>query len=115
MNRRTICWLMMSPLLGTAAPTAGGAEYSTLKRNPFERVATTLSSDSATPERRAVNEFRRVLVGVLVAGEHSLVDVDGVILRIGEDIDGFTLVDVHEDRAEFRRGSERVVLRLKQN
>lgn len=52
------------------------------------------------------------LKAVAVAGRDSLVNVDGAIVRIGGEIDGFRLVEVREREAVFVKDKKRYTLTL---
>jgi len=52
------------------------------------------------------------LRGVMVAGRQSLADVGGVLLAVGQKLEGHTLVEVTETTAVFTSRGKRVVLRL---
>lgn len=57
-------------------------------------------------------EFTPVLRATLVAGEHSLVDLGGVILGLGEAAHGYRLVAVREHDATFERDGRQLVLEV---
>lgn len=48
----------------------------------------------------------------MVAGQASMANVDGVLVTLGEQLDGFTLVEVHERSAVFEKETVRRVLTL---
>ena len=52
------------------------------------------------------------LRATVVAGRHSLVDVDGVVVGIGQEIAGYRLVQVGERRAVFEKHGTRRVLEI---
>ena len=95
-----------------------------LKHDPFARplLPTALSNNTTTLNATAGKEaqWNPQLIAVMVAGQNSLVDLDGVILKIGEEIDGYRLVQVRDSKAVFRKGSKRIevdmeVLPLRKN
>jgi len=50
--------------------------------------------------------------GIMAAGERSIVDLEGVMLGIGDRIEGYRLIKVEEREAVFQKDGRRVVLRL---
>ena len=48
----------------------------------------------------------------MVAGQASMANVDGVLVTLGEQLDGFTLVEVRERSAVFERDTVRRVLTI---
>jgi hypothetical protein len=53
------------------------------------------------------------LRAVLVAGPKSIVNVGGALVRIGEQINGYRLVEVHEETAVFVNDKKTVTLSLR--
>lgn len=56
--------------------------------------------------------WTRELRATMVAGQASMANVDGVLVTLGEQLDGFTLVEVHERSAVFEKETVRRVLTL---
>ncbi len=54
--------------------------------------------------------FVPVLRGTLVSGEGSLANLGGIVLRIGQEAEGWRLVEVGPFQATFERGGQLVVL-----
>jgi hypothetical protein len=87
-----------------------GAEADKLQHDPFVRPvlvaqptsAAPASAPAATPELRAI----------MAAGPESIVNIEGVLLRRGEEFNGYRLVEVHEETAVFVKNSKRVTLSL---
>jgi hypothetical protein len=52
------------------------------------------------------------LTAIMVAGKASLVTVDGKILKVGDDIDGFRLLRVAEGVATFIKDGQPVVVNM---
>ena len=82
-----------------------------LKHDPFARplLSVPLSSGIAAEEEMPWNPQ---LTAVMAAGKNSLVNLDGVILKIGEEQDGYRLVEVRDREAVFRKGNKRIVLNM---
>jgi hypothetical protein len=49
----------------------------------------------------------------MLAGPKSVVSIDGRIVRIGDEIDGHRLIEVHEQTAVFVRNRKKVTLTLR--
>jgi len=84
-----------------------------LQRNPFDRPEEILVTNNSAPSiGTPANESGPLLQAVLAAGRSSVVNLSGIILRIGESADGYRLLSVEEDSATFSRDGEKVVLSL---
>lgn len=84
-----------------------------LQRNPFERPATEqLTANAATLNDDLTAGRDPGLRAVLVAGSKSVVDFGGVILQIGESINGYSLLSVEEGKAIFSRNDKKIVFSL---
>jgi len=92
---------------------AHASDVAELSHNPFSHPEL-LSPPSG--RGLSVDEARRgeglELRATLVAPEHAMADVNGVILTVGEEVDGFRLVEVGERRAVLEREGTRVVVSL---
>ena len=51
-----------------------------------------------------------VLRGTMVAGQQSLANISGVIVSLGEEINGYKLVAIHQREVVLMRGDERRIL-----
>ena len=83
-----------------------------LRFNPFLEPDPALLQDRGADvaPRRSAGEWRPILRATLVAGEQSLVNLGGVVLRRGEETHGYRLLEVRNWEAVFSRKGERVVL-----
>ena len=68
------------------------------------------SSGQETPGEGEV--WNAQLRGVMVAGRQSLADVGGVMVAVGQTLEGHTLVEVGETTAVFKSRGKRFVLHL---
>lgn len=102
-------------LPGLAAAQAAG-----LKHDPFARpvlVPRPASAESVpgnsvkAPVPDSI--WKPELRAIMVAGPKSIVNVAGALVRIGEQIDGYRLVEVHEETAVFVKNTKRVTLSLR--
>ncbi len=90
---------------------AGSEPAQPLRFNPFE--APDLEARAASGEDAkslAPVAWAPVLKATLVAGNDSLGDLGGVILRLGEETHGYRLVEVRRWEAVFVRAGQQIVL-----
>lgn len=86
-----------------------------LKHDPFARPLLSAPLPSNTATSIAAEEempWNPQLIAVMVAGRNSLVNLDGIILKIGEELDGYRLVQVRDHEAVFKKGNKRIVLNM---
>ena len=101
-------------------PAVAWAQADMLKHDPFARPAFVRAPAPAGPagagaSREAPPEppWEPDLAAVLVAGPTSAVNIDGTLVRIGEVVQGYQLVEVHEREAVFVRNKKRVTIALR--
>ena len=98
--------IVASILLATAS--ANAQDLGKLRFDPFNALPV-----DATPRAgssRANTPWTATLLGTLVAGADSSVNLGGEMLRIGESVNGYQLLEVRPYEAVFQRAGERVVL-----
>jgi len=95
-------------LLQGAAHAGGGT--GPLHINPFVRpeMAPTVGGKASS-----VDGVSMELRGVMLAGDHSLANIGGRVVGIGEDINGYRLITVSEYNAVLEREGVRRELVLK--
>ncbi len=81
-------------------------------KNPATHSSATTRPDAANPEARPEVPWSPRLKAVLVAGDGSLVNLDGTIVRLGEEVDGYRLVQVQDSEAIFKKAKQRIVLKM---
>ena len=93
---------------------AGASEPPKLSHNPFSRPPsqTTISDDARVPNPDGTTPAIE-LQATMVAANDRLANVAGRILRPGDEVQGFTLVRVYEDRAVFSRQGHRQTIFVK--
>ncbi len=107
----TRTFILCISILGYVAACYADGARSVLHRNPFERPKLQQPAGrAASPEITGAAAPAWELRGTLVAGRDSLADVDGVIIRVGDDVDGYRLVSVREGIAVFFGNGGRLVL-----
>lgn len=93
-------------LCSVAAPAVGDDA----RRNPFAHTV------DDTPELAApagqLDEEELQVTAILVAGEKSLVNVNGSLIGVGEQQFGYRLLRVGEESATFVRDGETVIVSL---
>lgn len=107
---------LFSGLLVTTAIalTASGAEPPELRHNPFSRPST----ERLVVERQSAPDAKLSstvinLRATMAAPENSLANVGGRILRAGDEVEGYLLLKVYEDRAVFSRDGRRLTVYVK--
>ncbi len=99
-------------IFAVCAASARAESEGKLRFDPFrarEAVNATSSGGSAdTSQGVFVPELRATLIG----RRRSVVDFGGVILALGEEAHGYTLLDVWPYQAVFEYGGEEVVLEV---
>lgn len=102
MTRRTGSVILCMVAIGSTAALAVDVQ-----RDPF-RVPAPYGTQTAGTDGFTATADRPIdLRGILLAGERSLVNVAGRILAIGEEFEGYRLVEVREAEAVFVRGGVR--------
>lgn len=115
-RRRFGSTLSMALALAAGAPWAMG-QGRTLQHDPFARPtfgalpasgtpgAAARYAQAAPPPRPKIN-----LHAVLVSGASSMANVDGVMVRLGESVQGYRLVAVHDRSAVFEKNNAKFTL-----
>lgn len=87
---------------------------SALSHDPFSRPSLVAAVQGNAVGATAVEEMpgNPKLTAVMLAGKHSLATVDGVVMKLGDERDGYLLVKVRDHKAIFRQGKKRVVLKM---
>lgn len=93
-------------LSGLAPAQADG-----LKHDPFTLPVPAPRPEPGAPLPESV--WKPELRAIMVAGPKSIVNVAGTLVRIGEQINGYRLVEVHEETAVFVNNKKRVTLWLR--
>lgn len=96
-------WFVVCAMAASADPG--------LRHDPFVRPNIEPTPPAAAaPGATAASEWKPQLRAVMVAGSSSMVNVDGTIVRVGGQIDGFRLTRVAEHKAVFVKNGVRVEL-----
>jgi hypothetical protein len=104
--------LLTSLLIGALAVRAEEAPP-VLEHDPFQPPARLREAVSGNTAPRAATASAGNLLATVVAGDDSMANVGGVTVKLGEELDGYRLVEVSERRAVFERDGKRRVLRMR--
>jgi len=89
------------------------AEPTRLQHNPFSRPPSEVTRDVKPTPRADGSTPALDLRATLVASSDRLANVGGRILRPGDEVQGYTLLEVFEDRAVFSIESNRLTIYVK--
>ncbi|MDH3613690.1 MAG: hypothetical protein OES10_10455 [Gammaproteobacteria bacterium] len=99
----------------TLCVAAGAAEPPRLTHNPFTRPPSQVTIPDRLLERPDGSTQELDLRATLVASRDKLANVAGKILRPGDEVHGYTLLQVFEDRAVFTREGNQLTIYVKPN
>jgi hypothetical protein len=102
----------MCTLVLLAWSVQGIAEAPVLYIDPFEEPAT-IDREESSPTGNQVSQFglwSPELRGTMRSASGAMADIDGQIISVGEEVEGYRLVDVRERSAIFvKYGKEYVI------
>ena len=100
MNARPLlCMLVLSP-------AAYATEPPPLEHNPFSRPPSQIPMGVDRVETMLRPATELVVTATMVSSGERLAHIDGRVLREGEEIYGYRLLEIHEDKAIFERNGE---------
>jgi len=102
-------------LLLALCVAATAAEPPRLAHNPFSRPPSQVTIPDRLRERPDGSTQELDLRATLVASRDKLANVGGKILRPGDEVQGYTLLQVFEDRAVFTREGNQLTIYVKPN
>lgn len=85
-----------------------------LSANPFSRPGYTVALDSTPLPSVAARPVVLELRTTLVAGDSAMVNINGEILRIGEEYEGYRVQSISEGRVVLSYDGERLILNVYQ-
>ncbi len=97
--RLPLCLLLLSA-------TAFASEPPRLEHNPFSRPPSQVRVGEFRVETALRPATELVVTATMVSSGERLAHIDGRVLREGEEIYGYRLLRIHEDRAIFERNGE---------
>jgi hypothetical protein len=103
--------------MGAAASVciAGGDGASKLRNDPFDQHRTNRPDLRPQPTAATPQAWRPELRAVLLAGDRSMADVGGIIVKLGGEVDGFRLLEVRDRKAVFVKNGARLTLSIDRN
>ena len=104
--------LLPSTAIGLALLAVPAAWATELERNPFRSPLQQEANHAANAGGGDLDSDAVELRGILVAGSHSMVNLGGRIIGIGEEVDGYRLLSVAEEHAVFQHAGETITLHL---
>ncbi len=108
---RVLLPVLLLALLGFAAQAADSPPP-LLRFDPFQKLP---GSEAASGDDGGTAAWEPQLKAVLVSGQGSMANLGGVVLKIGQETSGYTLVEVHEFAAVFERGGQRLTLSIERD
>ncbi len=100
-------------LMALLAAAAGASEAPELRNNPFARPPSERTAPFA-PEARAEGATSELeLRATLVSTQTRLANVGGKTVRPGDEVQGYKLLKVFEDRAVFARQGKHLTIYVK--
>jgi len=100
-------------------PKSSFSQGEKLQHDPFARPALAGLQHASRPgpgrngEPTAASTRRLKLQAVMVAGPNSIANVDGIMVRIGVQIYGYRLVEVHERKVVFEKNKTRFTVPIR--
>ena len=88
------------------------AEPPPLTKNPFSRPPAPLISEAVRPEGNTSNT-PLIVIATMVSSTAALANIEGQVMRPGEEINGYLLRRVYEDRVVFERDGNEVTVYVK--
>ncbi|MEH6503314.1 MAG: hypothetical protein V7682_05360 [Cycloclasticus sp.] len=85
-----------------------------LQRDPFQKpdLSRLVKDERVGSNQESAASWSPFLKGTLRSASGSFANLDGKIIKVGEEFEGFSLVAVSERSATFLKDGEKVVLRL---
>lgn len=119
MSARTaiLGFLLLGPLSAATARDTDSLDITPiLRHDPFETPAVldqpAVQAPPVQTAQKTPEPWERELRATSVSAVRSMINVDGVILLLGEELDGFRLVEVHERAAIFEKDGTRRTLSM---
>jgi hypothetical protein len=108
--RRTSA-LLFAGAAGLALSCQAAAQAGILHRNPFAHALPGVSQPAAgTANPSAAAAIPLELRGTMLAGSDSLANIGGLILGIGQEVEGYRIVSIHERWVVIEKNGEQRTL-----
>ncbi len=83
--------------------------YADKKKISISRKPTSAQISNKLPKSIS---WKPSLLATIVAGQKSMANVEGRLVRIGQSVNGFTLLSVDKNSATFKKNAKKYVLKL---
>ncbi len=103
-------WISLLALLLCAQ--AAVAEPPPLRNNPFSRPPAPLIREALRPSDDTGNA-PLIVVATMVSSTGAFANIEGQVMRAGEEINGYLLKRIYEDRAVFERDGNELTVYVK--
>jgi hypothetical protein len=80
--------------------------------DPFKKPDQLVKTSTRSQKSENLFQTKLQLFATLRAGKNSMVNIQGKIVQLGEEIEGYKLVEVNDDSAVFANSEQRVFLSL---
>ncbi len=88
------------------------AEPPPLRNNPFSRPPAPLISDAARPQGDT-STSPLIVIATMVSSTGAFANIEGQVLRPGQEVRGYVLKRVYENRAVFERDGNELTVYVK--
>jgi len=102
--------LAIAAVICMAQVCHAGESAHVLKTNPFARPVAGQQRLDAEELAEQTASVPFVLRGTMLAGQQSLANISGVIVSLGEEIDGYKLVAIQQREVVLLKNGERRIL-----
>lgn len=113
MSRRLSIDLAATAAMMVLTAIAFASEPPQIRNNPFARPPSQVAADAREMVLADGSSRELDLRVTMVGSRGGLANVAGRVMRPGDEINGYILVKVLEDRAVFERDGRRLTLRVK--
>ena len=101
--------LTIALLLGASTAVAGPPR---LSNNPFSRPPAPVISEAMRPEGDT-STTPLIVIATIVSSTGAYANIEGQVMRPGQEINGYLLKRVYEDRAVFERDGNELTVYVK--
>jgi hypothetical protein len=105
-------WMVMAAGLGIANLAQADMEYASLRTNPFLQPVELpeMPDDGKDAGDKVIADME--LRATVVAGDYSQANIGGVIVGLGDVVNGYSLAEVHTRHVVLDRDGTRMELRI---
>lgn len=113
MHNIRLALLLLSGILPQAISYASDANTSILQNNPFLRPGhenINSENSNSTSNKKPVGSMQ--LRGIMRANSNSVANIDGEIISIGQQIQGYTLISIQQRHIVLERSGTKITLSI---